>query len=164
MDSTASTSAGVKPAGKILGRKDKADFPELGLFDIDVKIDTGAYTSSIHCHNIRLDDSLPDLHVCFNLLDPSHAGYNEKEYMLPVYQIKDVKSSSGESERRIFIKTNIRLFGKRYELDLSLTDRSDMKYPVLLGRKLLKKGQFLVNVRRVNRSYKLKLKYGSKGE
>ena len=37
----------------LIGRKDKADFPELSLNDIDIKIDSGAYTSSIHCTNIK---------------------------------------------------------------------------------------------------------------
>ena len=36
-----------------VGRIDKADFPELSLKDIDLKIDSGAYTSSIHCSNIE---------------------------------------------------------------------------------------------------------------
>lgn len=38
----------------VIGRRDKVDFPELGLKNIDVKVDTGAFTSSIHCHDIRL--------------------------------------------------------------------------------------------------------------
>ncbi len=162
MDMTAPKSIVAKPVYKILGRKDKADFPDLDLINIDVKIDTGAYTSSIHCHNIMVDESGSIPNVRFNLLDPTHDGYNEKEYILPVHQIKDVKSSSGETERRIFIKTRVRLFGKLLDLELSLTDRSDMKYPVLLGRKLLKNGYFLVNVRRINRSYKRKLKHAQK--
>ena len=36
-----------------IGRSDKADFPELSLFDIDLKVDSGAYTSSIHCTDIQ---------------------------------------------------------------------------------------------------------------
>ena len=43
----------LKMPKKVIGRIDKADFPLLGLFDIDVKIDTGAYTSSIHCHKVN---------------------------------------------------------------------------------------------------------------
>ena len=42
---------------KILGRVDKIDFPKLNLFDIDVKIDTGAYTSAIHCSKIIEENS-----------------------------------------------------------------------------------------------------------
>ena len=41
---------------KTIGRIDKADFPALDLFDIDIKIDTGAYTSSIHTHKVWIDN------------------------------------------------------------------------------------------------------------
>ena len=36
-----------------IGRKDKASFPGLGLKGLDIKMDTGAYTSAIHCHKIE---------------------------------------------------------------------------------------------------------------
>ena len=136
----------------LIGRKDKVDFPELALEDIDVKVDTGAYTSSIHCHNI---ERIGTDRVRFNLLDPTHAHFNEKEFILPFAQMKDVKSSSGTAEERIFITTAILIFGELIPLQLSLTDRSDMKYPVLLGRKLLKH-RFIVDVSKINLSYKAK--------
>ena len=41
---------------KVLGRVDKIDFPQLHLSNIDVKIDTGAYTSAIHCSKIKEED------------------------------------------------------------------------------------------------------------
>ncbi len=47
---------------KILGRVDKVDFPELNLITVDVKIDTGAYTSAIHCSNIREKNNKLYLH------------------------------------------------------------------------------------------------------
>lgn len=147
----------------VIGRRDRADFPSLGLFDIDVKIDTGAYTSSIHCHNIEVVAADGGKQVRFNLLDPSHADYDEKEFVLPIARVKYVKSSSGASEKRFFIKTQILLFEELIELELSLTDRSDMKFPVLLGRKLLKK-RFIVDVARFNLSYRSKQKHSKRSE
>lgn len=64
---------------------------------------------------------------------------------MPVSKIKKVKSSNGKSEDRIFVETVIELFGKKYKAELSLTDRKDMKYPMLIGRKYLQ-GRFLVDV------------------
>ncbi|MBN1483003.1 peptidase [candidate division KSB1 bacterium] len=139
----------------IIGRSDKADFPELYLFDIDVKIDTGAYSSAIHCHNIKIIGDAGQRKVHFNLLDPSHSEYNEKEYILPVHKTKRVKNSSGESSERIFIKTKIMIYGRSIPVELSLTDRSEMKFPVLLGRKLLKK-RFVVDVSKKNLSFNQK--------
>ena len=141
----------------VIGRKDKVDFPELDLIDIDVKIDTGAFSSAIHCHNIEIIDSDTAPKVRFNLLDPSHPDYDEKEFLLPVHSQKPVKSSSGEIENRIFIKTKILIFGKMRPIQLSLTDRSDMKFPVLIGRKLLK-GKFVVDVAKRDLSFLAKYK------
>lgn len=140
---------------RIIGRKDKVDFPELGLYEIDAKIDTGAYTSSIHCHHIRLYEKDGREMVQFNLLDPSHPDYNEKQFQLAVFRRKMVRSSSGHTETRIFIRTRVIIFEMPINLELSLTDRSDMKYPVLLGRKLLK-DRFVVDVARVNLSHRQK--------
>lgn len=137
---------------RIIGRKDRIDFPELILIDIDVKIDTGAYTSSIHCHNIELIDNDDILKVRFNLLDPSHPDHNEKEFILPVYKHKQVRSSSGEAEKRIFIITKALIFDQLIDVELSLTDRSDMKFPVLLGRKVLRK-RFIVDVMKRDLSF-----------
>lgn len=142
---------------KIIGRKDKVDFPKMRLYDVDAKIDTGAYTSAIHCHNIKIKEKDGTNYVTFNLLDPSHPNYNDKRFTVPLYAKKRIKNSFGESEERCIIKTVISLFGEKFDIELSLTDRSRMDYPVLLGRKLLKKG-FVVDVSRGNLSYRQKHK------
>lgn len=129
---------------KIIGRLESIDFPQWNLYDIDAKIDTGAYTSSLHCHHIEPFEENGELYVRFNLLDPSHETYNEKLFKLPVHQTKLVKSSNGSTEERIIVKTRVRLFDKIFNAELSLTDRSEMKYPVLIGRKLIK-NRFLVD-------------------
>lgn len=81
----------------------------------------------------------------FRLLDPSHLSYHEKKIIMPVHQIRHVKSSNGTIEERIFIKTTLELYGRRYRTELSLTDRKSMKYPMLIGRKFLE-GRFVVDV------------------
>ncbi len=139
----------------IIGRKDKVDFPELGLFDIDAKIDTGAFTSAIHCHSIKLIDKDGKQKVRFNLLDPSRPSYNNKSFIMPVYCKRKIKNSFGQVEERYIIKTEILLFGELFDIELSLTDRSKMEYPVLLGRKVLS-NRFIVNVAQADLSYKQK--------
>lgn len=137
---------------QIIGRSDKIDFPDLDLWNIDTKIDTGAYSSSIHCHNIK-HTKVDGLEMAeFNLFDPTHPEYNDKKFCLPVHKIKLVKSSTGEAEERIFIKTRIVIFKRRIKIFLSLTDRSEMRYPVLLGRRVLK-NRFLVDCSKTDISY-----------
>lgn len=138
---------------QIIGRKDVADFPELGLEDIAVKIDTGAFTSSIHCHHIRIEtDEEGNQFLKFNLLDPDHAQYHGREFSFDQFYQKVIKNSFGESEERYVIETNILLFGEKYALEVSLTDRGNLRFPVLLGRKLLE--HFIVDVTKSNLSLK----------
>ena len=136
----------------LIGRKDVADFPELELENIDVKIDTGAFTSSIHCYHIEELEQNGEKVIQFQLLDPSHEQYNDKVFVFKNFKLKSIKSSTGHAESRYIIKTNITLFGKFYPIELSLSERGEMKYPVLLGRKLLRKN-FIVDVSKKNLSY-----------
>lgn len=136
-----------------IGRIDTADFPLLNLFDIDVKIDTGAYTSTIHCNHMIVEDGF----LKCNFLDKAHPSYHKKQFSFDEYDVKVVKSSNGHSEPRYRIKTEIFLFGKTHPIHLTLSKRGKMKYPVLLGRKFLTK-KFMVDINTTNLSQKLKLK------
>ena len=140
---------------KTIGRRDKIDLPELSLFDLDAKIDSGARSSSIHCHNIEVKMEGEEESLHFNLLDPSHEEYNEKPFSFTDFYSKKVKSSSGHTSIRYFIKTTIVLFGEEIETEFNLSDRSSMNYPVLLGRRLLRK-RFLIDVSKKNMSFNLK--------
>lgn len=139
-----------------IGRKDKVDFPELKLRNIDIKIDTGAYTSAIHCHKIKTKEIDGKQVLTFTLLDPSHSQYNNKEFSTENFKEKRIKSSFGSSEKRFIIKTNIRLIGKLYAIELSLSERGEMRFPVLIGRKFLM-GKFIVDASKYDVSHKLKL-------
>lgn len=138
---------------KVIGRIDKADFPLLHLFDIEVKIDTGAYTSSIHCKNVKVEDN----YLKCQFLDESHPQYHEREFIFDEYDVKVVKSSNGIAEPRYRIKTKIVMFGKSNDIFLTLSDREEMRYPVLLGRTFLSR-RFIVDINKTNLSSKLKSK------
>lgn len=137
----------------IIGRKDKANFPEFDLQDLDIKMDTGAYTSSIHCHKIEKRESEGKEMVVFTLLDPSHPQYNKQELSTGKFHKKRIKNSFGHSEERYVIKTNIVLFGQKFPIALSLSERGEMKFPILIGRRFLM-GKFIVDTAQYNLSYK----------
>jgi hypothetical protein len=127
---------------KIVGRKEIISIIDLELFDLDAKIDTGADSSALHCDDIYIDDQNM---VHFTLLDEVHEAYHGKKMMMPLYKLKRVKSSNGQVQERPSIKTSVSFMGKRYKAVISLTNRADMKYPMLIGRKFLS-GKFLVDV------------------
>jgi hypothetical protein len=140
-----------------IGRSDKADFPELLLSEIDLKVDSGAYTSSIHCSNIKEVTVDGESLIQFTLLDPEHPFYNNKEFSSKNYASKIVKSSNGISEMRFMIHTEIIIFNKKFPIYLTLSERKDMKFPILLGRKFLNK-KFVIDTVKKNLSHKLKTK------
>ena len=152
----------TKPEKRVIGRRELVALPELEIEEIEAKIDTGAYTSAIHCSDIHEETNADGKKViCVELLDPSHPQYNHKKLRFAEYDFRDIKSSFGEVQQRYVIRTTIELFGEVIEAEFSLSDRSDMKYPVLIGRKLLK-GRFIVDVSRKNVSQKFKNKQKQK--
>uniref|UniRef100_UPI0040472E47 ATP-dependent zinc protease family protein n=1 Tax=Aliarcobacter sp. TaxID=2321116 RepID=UPI0040472E47 len=131
----------------ILGAIDKVDLPLLNLENIDTRIDSGAKNSSLHCLSIeKIDEKV----VKFTVL-------NGKTFIKPISQIKEVKSSNGISQKRIFINTEVVIFGKTYMSEVSLANRSKMSYPFLLGRDILVQN-FIVDVSKENLSFDLKKK------
>ncbi len=133
---------------RIIGRFDKADFPVLDLEGISVKIDTGAYTSSIHFDEIIEKD---DVLYC-KFLDEEHALYNGKEFIFKDYDIIYVRSSNGMIQKRYQIESKIKLFNKIYKISLSLSSRQEMRFPVLLGRKFLS-NKFIVDPQLIDLSF-----------
>ncbi|MDN3491784.1 ATP-dependent zinc protease family protein [Winogradskyella bathintestinalis] len=134
---------------KILGRIDKVNFPDLQLNNIDVKMDTGAYTSAIHCSKIREVNG--KLHCIFE--SKGHPNFKSEEIIFDSYTYTDVKSSNGHRENRYKIKSTVVFFGKTYKINLTLSTRDDMKFPVLIGRQFLK-NKFMVDVDLQNQSFK----------
>lgn len=138
---------------QILGRTDIVNFPDLNLYNISVKIDTGAYTSAIHCSEIIEENNV--LKCVF--YDKDHPDYNDQPIIFNTYSTTGVKSSNGFKENRFKIKSTIELFGKTYKINLTLSTRDDMRFPVLIGRQFLKR-KFLVDVDLENVSFNSPLK------
>ena len=142
---------------KTIGRREKISFPDLGLFNIEAKIDTGAYTTALHCHDILLDSSTENPVLLFKLLNPSHPEYNEQIHRFIDFSKKEIKNSFGTLEERYIIKTKVKIGNKTINTVISLTDRGNMRYPVLIGRKLLK-NKFIVDISQIYLTEKKKKK------
>ncbi|TDQ14976.1 hypothetical protein DFQ04_2859 [Algoriphagus boseongensis] len=134
---------------KIIGRKEKITLPELGLNLVWAKIDTGAYTSSLHAEEIREIELNGKPVLTFQILMPSHQKFTGKTLTFEKFRKKKVKNSFGHAEERYLIETKIQLAGETYRAEFTLTDRSSMKNSILLGRKILR-GRFLVDVSQTN--------------
>lgn len=128
---------------EVIGYIETIDLPELDLFGLDAKIDTGADSCSIHCDEIVIKGNK----VTFLLHDDIHSSYHGKKITLPIAKRKKVKSSNGKSEERIFIHSQLKLGCKSYQAEISLSNRENMRYPMLIGRRFMSH-RYLVDVSR----------------
>ena len=131
---------------RLIGRREFIDLPNLGLKRIESKIDTGAYTASIHCETIMVHKE-NGKEVLYFTINPTQ----KEPYSFKDFNKKKIKNSFGEMEERYVIKTIISLGGKKIWSTISLTNRDNMRYPVLIGRRLLK-GKFLIDANQIHTS------------
>ena len=134
-----------------LGRTDRIGLPDLGIDDIHAKIDTGAYTSSLHC----LKAEVVNGNLEFILLDEEHPEFTGRKYFFKKFVQREIKNSFGEAELRYVIKTKIRIYDRLIRAEFSLSNRGNLKFPVLLGRKILR-DRFLIDVTKKDLSYEWK--------
>ncbi len=129
----------------IIGRVEKISLPDLQLKGIDAKIDTGAYTSSLHCKIVGESEVDGIKYVHFIPLKAKNRVRNAQPYCAPAIDKKPVKSSNGMEESRYFVKLKVKIGDRVIRTEFSLTNRNGMKNTILLGRKFLRK-RFLVDV------------------
>ena len=129
---------------KVIGRHVRVDFPDLQTRHVEAKVDTGAFRTVLHCERYEEIETEhgKKLRAIFNL-----DGSGEKTFLFDDYFLREFKSSFGEKERRYCIKTTVQIGRKKIKSSVSLTNRSDMKFQVLIGRKTLLR-KFLVDVSR----------------
>ena len=139
---------------QIIGMTDRVDFPDLGLFDVQAKIDTGAYTSALHCKDVQVLRTGLRSKLSFLLIDQT--GETIRQFSVSQFSRRIIRNSFGVAEKRYVIKTRIVLFGCPIRAEFTLADREHLRNPVLLGRKLLR-NRFLVDVSQKNLSYQLKV-------
>lgn len=105
---------------------------------LPARVDTGAAKSSLDAREIKVRDDM----VEFKL----PKKYGDLQLRLPVVEWKHVRTPSGR-ERRPIVELEICLGSKRIHTKVNLTDRSMVKYPVILGRNFLKE-DYVVDVKR----------------
>jgi hypothetical protein len=121
----------------IIGRLETMSLPDLAIDSLNVRVDTGAQTSSLHVDNIKQITLHGKPAVTFDIHPDSHDVNCVKQCEALIADIRKVKSSNGIIEQRFIIKTIAHLGELSWPIQISLTDRSDMTYLMLLGREAL---------------------------
>jgi hypothetical protein len=123
----------------ILGHVTEVAIQSLGLNSIIAKVDTGAFSGALHCTDVSLSKDKKVL--SFNPL-----GKEDLRLDIDIFEIRTVRSASGHEEERFLVPVTIQLAGKDYDTMIGLTDRSDMGYEMLLGRRFLREHHMVVDV------------------
>lgn len=144
----------MKAEKTVIGRWEYMDFLDFKIKDIPVKIDTGAYTSSLRCSKIEEITQEDNTILRYTILRPDHPIPLEKRtFETAQYTTRKVKNSSGKLKTRYSITTTVRIFDEDQLVEFTLAKRQGLKFPVLLGRKFLGK-QYLVDPSKTSLSKK----------
>ena len=129
---------------EIFGGFERVNIPSLGLENVIAKVDTGAYSGALHCSKIREYKRKSDGKFVL-LFTPSYNHSNRQK--LTKYVKSYVRSSTGHRIRRYLFDTKIVIKDVEYPIRIGLSDRSDMNYEILVGRRFLRENDILVDVK-----------------
>lgn len=128
----------------IIGWREWVALPDLGIGAIKAKIDTGAATSALHAYKIRIEENSEGTVAHFCVHPRIRRRRPEILCSAPVHDIRTVRSSNGHSEQRIVVKTGLTLGPYTRPILLTLTNRDEMTFRMLIGREALR-DRYVVN-------------------
>ncbi len=121
----------------ILGALEKCDLPDLSIQNLVMRVDTGATTSSLHVENVVEFEKDGNKYIHFDI----HPDYYDVDkitrHTSKVEAMRSVKSSTATRERRYLIETTLVIGNNAWPIHITLTDRSEMTYLMLLGREAM---------------------------
>lgn len=123
----------------VVGWREWVALPGLGVDWIKVKVDTGARSSALHAFDLEAFDRAGSPWVRFGLHPVQRDRGHRIEAEAPVLEWRRVKSSSGHLEERPVIETPLRLLGREYPIEVTLTNRDAMGFRMLLGRQAVRR-------------------------
>ncbi len=127
-----------------IGWREYLSIPDLDIRVVKAKVDTGARTSALHCSEVEIYNSDGLQRVRFQ----AHPIHRDPDFSLPcdlpLSSYRSVRDSGGKEEIRPFVSVPVIIGEHQFETEISLTNRKNMKFRMLLGRTALK-GRFLVN-------------------
>jgi hypothetical protein len=119
--------------------------PQLGIDRITAKVDTGAFSGSLHAQDIQESKEDGKRQLRFRPYGSVHGVVTVDKY-----HRRTVKSSNGQRSDRFAFNTAVVVEGKTYPITITLSDRSAMKYQMLIGRNFLETHGFIVDVSKNN--------------
>ncbi len=124
-----------KRALTVVGWREVVSLPDLGLVGIPAKIDTGARTSSLHARVLEEFWRDGERFVRFAVDWGGVRHHCEAVHV----DLRGITSSNGDQQTRFVIKTPLTIGNLTFRAEISLADRSQMQFPMLIGRTALRR-------------------------
>lgn len=128
----------------VCGWREWASLPQLGVASVKAKIDTGARSSAIHAFDVEVFQRDQRDWVRFAIHPLQRRDDHEVNTESPILERRVIRSSNGETSERIVIRTGLTLLGQSFSIDLTLANRDEMGFRMLVGREALRE-RFLVD-------------------
>ena len=129
---------------EVIGWREWVALPELGIRRIKVKVDTGARSSSLHAFDIEEFERDNEKYVRFQIHPVQRKDTEQVAAEAKVLEYRSVRSSSGKASVRPVILTTVAWMGAAWEVELTLANRDQMGFRMLLGREAIR-GRYLVD-------------------
>lgn len=127
-----------------IGWREWVALPEIGIDRIKAKIDTGARTSALHAFSLHTFTENGQLKIRFDIHPMQHDTETTIHCEATVADRRLVTDSGGHVEERYVIITPITIGETSWPIEITLTERENMLFRMLLGRRALRK-RFLIN-------------------
>ena len=134
----------VSPVLPIVGWREWVALPDYGVEIIKAKVDTGARSSSLHAFNLKVVEKNGVDRVSFEIHPMQRTNKKSVTVEADVVEFRSVRSSNGKSSVRPVIVTSIKLMGITWSVELTLANRDEMGFRMLIGREAIRH-RFLVN-------------------
>ena len=128
----------------VIGWREWVALPSLGISRIKAKIDTGARTSALHAFSLKPFVEDGEQKICFDIHPFQH---NTEEVITCTARVVDkrlVTDSGGHEEERFVIEVPLTIAGQTWPIEITLTERENMLFRMLLGRSALRR-HFIIN-------------------
>jgi hypothetical protein len=127
-----------------IGWREWVALSDLGVERMKAKIDTGARTSALHAFDIQLYTKRGQDWVRFTVHPYQKNDTDIRMCTCPLRESRVVTNSGGTREQRFVIETQLTLGNQTWPIEMTLTNRDQMGFRMLLGRTAIK-GRFLVD-------------------
>ena len=124
----------------LAGWREWAQLPDIGVPWIKAKLDTGAQTSSIHAFDVTSFTRDGTDWVRFRVRPWQRSTDDDVVVECPVHDRRRVRSSSGHVEERIVVRMRLVLVGHDVTAEVTLSNRDEMGFRMLVGREALRHG------------------------